>query len=83
MILLNFIYLLQVLALIPDDELKAECAKHMEKGKNGIDRWNKLRDTCVQYTREKSWKGRKTSEFIMMEIMLQFAYPRYVSGVLA
>ena len=48
----------------------------MEKGKDGIDRWNKLRDTCMQYTREKPFKGRKTSDLIMMEIMLQFAYPR-------
>merc|ERR1711881_647251 len=45
-------------------------------GKDSIGRWNKLRDKCIAYTKSKSWKGRKTSDFIMMEIMLQFAYPR-------
>jgi len=66
----------KVLALIPDEDLRVACVNLMEKGKDSIDRWNKLRDTCVQYTKNKSWKGRKTSDFIMMEIMLQFAYPR-------
>merc|ERR1719382_496351 len=48
----------------------------MEKGKDSIERWNELRKKCLSYTKEKNWKQRKTSEFIMMEIMLQFAYPR-------
>ena len=66
-----------MLALIPDDDLRSECKKIMEDGKDSIGRWNKMRETCVQYTKNKSWKGRKTSDFIMMEIMIQFAYPRY------
>merc|ERR1712020_410059 len=31
---------------------------------------------CMQYTREKPSKRRKTSFAVMQEIMLQFAYPR-------
>jgi len=50
----------KVLALIPDDDLKSKCTELMEKGKDGIDRWNKLRDTCMQYTREKPLKRKKT-----------------------
>ena len=68
-----------MLALIPDDDLRADCSKMLEDGKekDSIGRWNKLRDKCIAYTKSKSWKGRKTSENIMMEIMLQFAYPRF------
>merc|ERR1719304_83020 len=33
-------------------------------------------ERCQRYTKEKGFKKRKTSDFIMMEIMMQFAYPR-------
>lgn len=66
----------KVTALIPDDDLKAEVEGKMAKEKNSVDRWNVLRSTCLSYVRSRDWKKRKTSENILSEIMLQFAYPR-------
>ena len=67
----------KVLALIPDDDLRADCEKICETGKDGIDRWNKMMIRTKQYTASKDFKKRKSSEHVMTEIMLQFAYPRY------
>merc|ERR1712059_94591 len=66
----------KVTALIPDDDLKAEVEGKMAKEKNSVDRWNVLRQSCLSYVRSRDWKKRKTSENILSEIMLQFAYPR-------
>jgi DNA primase small subunit len=69
----------KVLALIPDDDLRADLAGHMEKGKDGVERWNTLRERTIRYIQTRPWKkdgGRKTSDNVLMEIMLQFAYPR-------
>lgn len=66
----------KVTALIPDDDLKQEVESKMEKGKNSVDRWNSLRNSCLSYVKSKPWNKRRTSEHILSEIMLQFAYPR-------
>ena len=67
----------KVLALIPDDNLRADCEKICETGKNGIDRWNKMMIRTRHYTESSDFKKRRFSEHVMIEIMLQFAYPRY------
>ena len=69
----------KVLALIPDDDLRADCEKICETGKDGTDRWNKIMIRTKQYTAFKDFKKRKSSEYVMTEIMLQFAYPRCFS----
>ena len=66
-----------MLALIPDDNLRADCEKICETGKNGIDRWNKMMIRTRHYTESSDFKKRRFSEHVMTEIMLQFAYPRY------
>jgi len=66
----------KVLSLVPDDELRADFAKICETGKNGIDRWNKMLTRAKQFTQEREFKKRKSSDNIMMEIMLQYSYPR-------
>jgi len=66
----------KVLALIPDDNLRADCEKICETGKNGIDRWNKMMIRTRHYTESSDFKKRRFSEHVMTEIMLQFAYPR-------
>jgi len=66
----------KVTALIPDDDLKQEVESKMEKAKNSVERWNLLRNSCLSYVKSKQWNKRRTSEHILSEIMLQFAYPR-------
>ena len=66
----------KVLSLVPDDELRADFTKICETGKNGIDRWNKMLTRARQFTSEREFKKRKSSENLMMEIMLQYSYPR-------
>ena len=66
----------KVLSLIPDDDLRADCNQICESGKDGIDRWNKMLTRSKQYIMEKEYKKRKCSDNIMLEIMLQYAYPR-------
>jgi len=66
----------KVVALIPDDELRIECAAAMDKGKNSVDRWNTIMKKVANYLNDKDFKKRKCSNFLMMEIMLQYAYPR-------
>jgi hypothetical protein len=36
-----------------------------------------LREKSLAYVSSREWKKRRTSAHILMEIMLQFAYPRY------
>jgi len=66
----------KVLALIGDEDLRADLASKMEKKKNSVERWNLLRETTLGYVKAKPWKQRKTSDNILSEIMLQFTYPR-------
>jgi len=63
----------KVLALITEDDLRKDCEKLMETGKDSVERWNKLRDRCVQYNKK---KFNLRTEHILLDIMLQFAYPR-------
>jgi len=66
----------KVLALIPDEDLRAECAEAVEKGKNSVDRWNIVHKKVTNFIASREFKKRKSNTFLMMEIMLQFAYPR-------
>jgi len=66
----------KVLALIPDEELRADCAASMEKAKNSIERWNIISEKVNHYIKNKEFNKRKSKKFLMMEIMLQYAYPR-------
>lgn len=66
----------KVLALIPDDDLRQEIDSCMDSCKSGVDRWNVLREKALAYVNTREWKKRRTSAHILMEIMLQFAYPR-------
>ena len=68
----------KVLSLIPDDDLRADCNKIMEAGKNGIDRWNKMKariETYVKHEKPDNRK-RKSTENLVEEIILQYTYPR-------
>merc|ERR1711872_40762 len=40
------------------------------------DSWNKMLTRARQFTSEREFKKRKSSENLMMEIMLQYSYPR-------
>jgi len=66
----------KVLDLIGDTDLKDDLEAAMQKGANGIQRWNDLRVKVQDYVSSRDWKKRKTSKAILQEIMLQFAYPR-------
>jgi DNA primase small subunit len=66
----------KVLALIPDEDLRADCAASMEKAKNSIERWNIISEKVNNYIKNKEFNKRKSKKFLMMEIMLQYAYPR-------
>jgi len=66
----------KVLALIPDEDLRADCAASMEKAKNSIERWNIISEKVNHYIKNKEFNKRKSKKFLMMEIMLQYAYPR-------
>ena len=68
----------KVLSLIPDDDLRADCNKIMEAGKNGIDRWNKMKariETYIKHEKPDNRK-RKSTENLVEEIILQYTYPR-------
>jgi len=65
----------KVLALIPDDDIKADIDSRLAKEKNGVERWNVLRGLLLSHLKT-DWKKRKTGEHILSEIMLQMAYPR-------
>jgi len=66
----------KVLALIGDDDLRADLSTKFENLKTGVERWNTMMKVVRGYTERKHWKERKTSFAVMQEIMLQFAYPR-------
>ena len=66
----------KVLALIPDDDLRADCSKIMETGKNGIDRWNKMKIRVEHYLKVNDFRKRKSTENLLSEIILQYTYPR-------
>ena len=66
----------KVLALIGDDDLRGDLEARMEKEKDGVARWNMMRSRVLNYIGSKNWKERKTSDNVLSEIMLQFAYPR-------
>jgi len=66
----------KVLALIPDEDLRADCGASMEKAKNSIERWNIISEKVNHYIKNKEFNKRKSKKFLMMEIMLQYAYPR-------
>lgn len=66
----------KVLSLIPDDDLRGDCAGAMEKAKDSIERWNIIHKKVNDYIRTKDYTKRKSKTFLMMEIMLQYAYPR-------
>jgi len=63
----------KVLALVNDDDLKADFTKICETGKNSEDRWNKMKTRFEQY--RNSGKTKRIDN-LMEEIMIQFAYPR-------
>ena len=62
--------------MIPDYELRAACEKKMESGKNSVDRWNTIFAIHNQFIHSKDEKKRKSVEHMMIEIVLQMAYPR-------
>ena len=66
----------KVLALIGDEDLRGDLEARMEKEKDGVARWNMMRSRVLNYIGSKNWKERKTSDNVLSEIMLQFAYPR-------
>jgi len=66
----------KVLALIGDDDLRNDLESRMEKEKNGVARWNMMLPRVQDYVDRKKWNERKTSTNVLLEIMLQFAYPR-------
>ena len=67
----------KVLALIGDDDLRGDLEGKMEKEKDGVARWNMMRQRILDYVNSRNWKERKTSSNVLSEIMLQFAYPRF------
>ena len=62
--------------MIPDEDLRAECSEAMEKCKNSVERWNIVHKKATNFISSRDFKKRKSNTFLMMEIMLQFAYPR-------
>merc|ERR1712048_1440320 len=54
----------KVLALISDEDLKSDLETRMAKLKNSVERWVALRDVCKYYVQSKTWKQRKTGEFL-------------------
>lgn len=65
----------KVLALVPDDDLREQLAENMPKSKNSVERWNMINDYITAYLKKRTGKP-KTTQNILAEIMLQFAYPR-------
>ena len=47
----------------------------MPKSKNSVERWNMINDYITAYLKKRAGKP-KTTQNILAEIMLQFAYPR-------
>jgi len=66
----------KVLALIPDEDVRADIDAKISKEKTGVERWNKLRNILVSHVQTTDFRKRKTGEHILSEIMLQMAYPR-------
>ena len=66
----------KVLAVVNDDDLKADFTKICETGKSSEDRWEKMKARTGQYIN--SSKNKRAAN-IIEEIMIQFAYPRLVS----
>ena len=63
------------MALIPDNELREVLSENMPKHKNSIDRWNMMNSQVNGFLTKRKNKT-KTTQNILNEIMLQFAYPR-------
>jgi len=63
----------KVLALVNDDDLKADFTKICETGKSSEDRWDKMVARVDHY---RNGAKKKRIENIVEEIMIQFAYPR-------
>lgn len=63
----------KVLAVVNDDDLKADFTKICETGKSSEDRWEKMKTRTGQYIN--SSKNKRAAN-IIEEIMIQFAYPR-------
>ena len=67
----------QVLALIPDEDIREDLAGNMSTKKNSIERWNMMNEYITSYLNKKrTTKYPKTTSNILYEIMIQFAYPR-------
>ena len=63
--------------LIPDDELREELAENMPRHKNSIERWNMMNVQINDFLKKRTTKTKpKTTNNILNEIILQYAYPR-------
>jgi len=66
----------KVLSLIPDEDLRGDCAESMDKAKTSVERWNIIHKKVTNFVASRDFKKRKSNHYLMMEIMLQYAYPR-------
>ena len=66
----------KVLALVTEEDLRADFTKICETGKSSEDRWLKMKSRTDHYKSTANTVKKKKIENIIQEIMIQFAYPR-------
>ena len=66
----------KVLALVTEEDLKADFIKICETGKSSEDRWEKMKNRAEYHKGLANTIKKKKIENIIEEIMIQFAYPR-------